>query len=293
VQTAAQEAAAVFGNADYAVEARVRSLVVTTANGEWYSHKTDPSEDAMFGVLAVELPVQGGHSGGRISVLHGTETSEYDWSYPKPDSTPARVQRQRTESQLTKQAKDAAAALQSGVSAAANTQELSADAKLLGRAKSLCSLLEQAKAHSASTNKIEKENQDMATQFRCVSFYADCKMKMSRVVSGTKVVLLYNLVRTSPGIAHRQPGAAASTRIDTAVQQWVLDPEGPSKFVLPLFGRQHKYYDLMCQRISFAGLERTDRDVVAALRANGKLSVNLVTFERFQKGPCYPRESFG
>ena len=58
----------VYGGAAAGVEARLYKLLVYERGGHFRPHRDTEKEPGMFGSLLIQLPVAGGHNGGRLSV---------------------------------------------------------------------------------------------------------------------------------------------------------------------------------------------------------------------------------
>ncbi|KAG2437784.1 hypothetical protein HXX76_005404 [Chlamydomonas incerta] len=60
------------------VEARLYKLLVYERGGHFTTHRDTEKEPGMFGTLLVQLPVAGGHTGGKLSISHTGQRVEWD-----------------------------------------------------------------------------------------------------------------------------------------------------------------------------------------------------------------------
>ncbi|KAI9006990.1 hypothetical protein DFJ74DRAFT_385586 [Hyaloraphidium curvatum] len=91
------------------------------------------------------------------------------------------------------------------------------------------------------------------------AFFADCEHTLESVTSGVRLVLAYNLVRTTSG-SPPAPLASALDNVAAAVSAWTASPSAPSRLAIRL---DHLYTS---QSLSFDALKGKDRLLVEALR---------------------------
>lgn len=155
----------------------------------------------MFGTLAVQLPVAGGHAGGDLVVSHGGESFTFRYA----------------------------------------------------------------------------EQADSA--FRFAAFYADCTHELKPITAGNRVVLLYNLVRTTPGATPKPVDITPTLhRMRKATQEWESTEPGTKLVAHRL---EHKYTE---RNLAFSNLKGRDLAMVDAARRCGVLDVHLVLLRKHQIG---------
>ena len=72
------------------MEARLYKLLVYEAGGHFKSHRDTEKEPGMFGTLLVQLPVEGGHTGGQLSIRHLGRKESWDTAAPPAAETKAK-----------------------------------------------------------------------------------------------------------------------------------------------------------------------------------------------------------
>jgi hypothetical protein len=127
---------------------------------------------------------------------------------------------------------------------------------------------------------------DSDSYFYAAAFYTDCKHELHPVKNGTRLCLLYNLVRVGgdgplPSLAEHD--ALCDTLLQIAYQ-WENDENPPEKLCLAL---DHEYTSA---NLAFRNLKGADKARVDALLKSNGFELHLALVEKYMKGtPMYER----
>ena len=127
---------------------------------------------------------------------------------------------------------------------------------------------------------------DSDSYFYAAAFYTDCKHELHPVKNGTRLCLLYNLVRVGgdgplPSLAEHD--ALCDTLLQIAYQ-WENDENPPEKLCLAL---DHEYTSA---NLAFRNLKGADKARVDALLKSNGFDLHLALVQKYMKGtPVYER----
>ncbi|KAG2495691.1 hypothetical protein HYH03_006291 [Edaphochlamys debaryana] len=118
------------------------------------------------------------------------------------------------------------------------------------------------------------------------ALYADCEQQLSKLTSGMRVVLMFNLVRTAslpvlPAAPEGSRAAAAAARLEAAVRAWESTPVADARAHLLALPLEHKYDSTT---LSLRSLRGRDLARVQALLGCGPLEVRLALVKRHAIG---------
>ncbi|PNW85444.1 hypothetical protein CHLRE_03g186700v5 [Chlamydomonas reinhardtii] len=238
------------------VEARLYKLLVYEAGGHFKSHRDTEKEPGMFGTLLVQLPVEGGHTGGQLSIRHLGRKESWDTAAPPAAETKAKGGRK------------------------------SAGGKASGSQSGSAGKQAPALQYAAFYADCEHELHTVESGLRVVLAYNLVRVQKPAAAKPAKGAAA--AAAAQPTMARPAISAASLKAVTEAVRAWEAAAAAAQPLVtLPL---AHKYTEA---NLDFGALKSDDGVKVQALLQCPLLDVHLVLISKtvigtsYNSGACY------